>query len=421
MRKIYFCFPFRGTGGVSVLFCRVAEHLSSAGLAKCYLIDYADGYMAMNRNPSRTELVEYPENGKVHIPGDASIIFQSMTPWSIFPNLDIHANTQVLFWNCHPLNLIPTLPGCRNITLRNTCLAKIVLNTALKNFTIKVRRFLLYLLDKNAIVFMDGTNLQVTCDILKVKVENPDFLPIPATIISQNDKDSKRIPDTSIIKFVWVGRIVDFKYFPLKRFLKDLSSIGVKSDIKFELTIVGGGEYIDTLAKEVLKIRYQTMSIKFIEHIDNKNLDGFIIENADILLGMGTSALEGAKLGIPTLLLDFSYMDISGTYKYRWVHQSTNFNLGEMVGMNKSNNLGNSLKEKITEFQASGSQISCREVEYFLAHHQLSAVSNKLLIFLDRADCKYGQLRLYGFLSRGILYSCFDTARQLFRRYARHY
>ena len=79
MKQLYLCFPFRGVGGVSVLFVRVAEYLAAAGLAKCYLIDYSDGYMAMHRDPSLIELVEYPESGKVHIPGGATIIFQSMT------------------------------------------------------------------------------------------------------------------------------------------------------------------------------------------------------------------------------------------------------------------------------------------------------------------------------------------------------
>ena len=161
MKQLYFCFPFRGVGGVSVLFVRVAEYLAAAGLAKCYLIDYRDGYMAMHRDPSLTELIEYSESAKVHIPGSAYIIFQSMTPWNMYPNLEVHASTKVLFWNCHPLNLIPSLPRFRTITARDTFLAKLVLNTVLKNFTIKVRRFLTYLLDKNAIVFMPKAVLPV--------------------------------------------------------------------------------------------------------------------------------------------------------------------------------------------------------------------------------------------------------------------
>lgn len=421
MRKLYFCFPFRGVGGVSVLFCRIAEHLSAAGLAKCYLIDYSDGYMATHRDPSLTELIEYPETGKVHISGDAYIVFQAMTPWSIYPNLEINDNAKVLFWNCHPLNLIPALPGWRKITSRNTFLARLVLNTALKHFTLKVRRFLLYLLNKNSIVFMDGANLEITRDLLNVKVEAPDFLPIPAKVNSNIDLTVKKLSDKNVIKFVWVGRIVDFKYYPLKRFLQDLSIVSGKSSIKFELIIVGSGEYIDTLAKEVLKLRYKALSIKLIKYIDTKNLDGFILENADILLGMGTSALEGAKLGVPTLLLDFSYVNIVGAYKYRWVHQATNFNLGEMVGMGNSNVLGNSLQEKIIEFQVCGYQISYRELEYFLEHHKLSVVSNKLLDSLDRSNCVYGSLRSHGFLSRGVLYFCFYGVRQFFRRYVRHH
>ena len=420
MRDIYFCFPYRGVGGVSVLFVRVAEYLAASGLAKCYLIDYSDGYMAIHRDPSLTELIEYPESAKVHIPGGASIIFQSMTPWSMYPNLEVDASTKVLFWNCHPLNLIPSLPGFRTITSRDTFLAKLVLNTVLKNFTIKVRRFLTYLLDKNAIVFMDGTNLQVTCDLLGVTVKTPNFLPIPAKLTSIHNS-YRKISDAGVIKFVWVGRIVDFKYYPLKRFLEDLSILAGKSEIKFELIIVGSGKYIDTLAKEVLKSRYKVLSVKFIRNIDNENLDDFILKNADVLIGMGTSALEGAKLGVPTLLLDFSYVNIVDAYKYRWVHQSTNFNLGELVGMRNPNIFGNSLEEKMIEFQVCANQISCQELDYFSENHELPGIAKKLMKFLDETNCEYGRLQLKGFLSRGFLYTSFDTARQLFRRYSRQY
>ena len=414
MRQLYFCFPFRGVGGVPILFLRVAEHIAAAGLAKCYLIDYVDGYMAINRDPSITELIEYNDISKVHIPKNSSIVFQSITPWSMFPNLDIHASAKVLFWNCHPLNLIPSLPGFRTVTSRDTMFSKLVLNTVLINFTKKVREFLTYLLDKNAIVFMDGTNLQVTCDFLDISIKNPNFLPIPVKPLSNNNFSRSKIGD-GVIRFIWVGRIVDFKYYPLKRFLKDLSEIATKSETKFELIIVGDGEYIDSLRKEALKPKYKLLNITFIKYIDYKNLDAFIMKNADILIGMGTSALEGAKLGVPTLLFDFSYIDILGAYKYRWVHESNNFNLAEMIGMKNSNLSGDTLREKVDEFQTYHDQISLKDFEYYLENHEISAVVSKLINFLDKTKCEYGKLKLSGFFSRGFLYSSFYATRKLLR------
>ncbi|MBC7037566.1 hypothetical protein G6O47_23990, partial [Salmonella enterica subsp. enterica serovar Enteritidis] len=42
--RLYFCFPYHGVGGVSLLFLRVGEALARAGLADVTLVDYADGY-----------------------------------------------------------------------------------------------------------------------------------------------------------------------------------------------------------------------------------------------------------------------------------------------------------------------------------------------------------------------------------------
>ena len=411
MREIYFCFPYRGVGGVSVLFVRVAEYLAAAGLAKCYLIDYSDGYMAMHRDPSLTELIEYPESGKVHIPGGASIIFQSMTPWSIFPNLKVNPKTKVLFWNCHPLNLIPSLPGLRKLTAGNDFLTHITLNTLLLGYKLRVKRFLGYLLEVNAIVFMDQTNIQVTSNGLGVRIREPSFLPIPAKAEAHN-RVARKITDAStIIKFLWVGRIVDFKYYPLKKFLEDLSVIAANGDIKFEVAVVGDGEYLGVLKKDLKK--YQPVSIKFFGHVNTQDLDNFILNNSSIMLGMGTSALEGAKLGVPTLLFDMSYKDMPVDQKYRWVHETVNYNLGEMAGTKGATAVGSSLKDKIEEFRVSTHEISVSEQEYFRSNHDIGVVSSALLKYLEKSQCEYGKLEQHNLIAKGFVFSCFARIRRI--------
>ena len=44
-KKIYFCFPYKEVGGVSIVFLRLSKELSKKGY-KCFLIDYKDCYMA---------------------------------------------------------------------------------------------------------------------------------------------------------------------------------------------------------------------------------------------------------------------------------------------------------------------------------------------------------------------------------------
>lgn len=415
MQKIYFCFPFRGIGGVSILFMRIAEYLAKKNIAQCYLIDYEDGYMAKNRDSYLTELVVYPVEGKVNIPDDATVVFQSMTPWSIFPNLDIGGKAKVLFWNCHPLNLIPLIPGFRSITLRNASIGRFIINTILRSFTLRTRRFLSYLIKSNAIVFMDGANLKATRDLLGVKVNKPKFLPIPSeSSISDMEKPiTLRVANEAVINFLWVGRLVDFKYYPLKRFLIDLSDVITECNYKVTLSVVGAGEYCERIKSDALL--QGNVAVKFVNYIDKKSLDRYILENASVMVAMGTSALEGAKLGIPTLVLDFSYSEITNKYSYRWVHESIDYNLGELLFKKDSyNNVGNPLKDKINEVLSCSEQISSREIEYFAKNHTVELIAYKLIGYVNASTCEYGQLCRQKLVGRGCIYSLFDFFRKLY-------
>ena len=52
--KIYFCFPYKDVGGVSILFMRMAHELAKKHNFDCILIDYNDGYMSLR---ARKDLV----------------------------------------------------------------------------------------------------------------------------------------------------------------------------------------------------------------------------------------------------------------------------------------------------------------------------------------------------------------------------
>ena len=62
-----------------------------------------------------------------------------------------------------------------------------------------------------------------------------------------------------------------------------------------------------------------------------KKLSNYLISNIDLLMSMGTSALVGAKLGIPTVLLDASYIKIPNDYKYKWLFESDGATLGSFI------------------------------------------------------------------------------------------
>ena len=122
--NLYLIFPYKGTGGVSVLFKRVAEWFADKNF-NVKVIDFPDGFMSKNINHHKIEKIDFSLS-KIKIPNNSICLMQLMTPWSIYKNLEFHQETRFFFWNCHPNNLIPSIPSLssfkrKSFRLRMAC------------------------------------------------------------------------------------------------------------------------------------------------------------------------------------------------------------------------------------------------------------------------------------------------------------
>ena len=124
-KELIFIFPYRGIGGVSTLFMNTAEIISQQYNIKVSIVDYEDGYISKNIQQNKNlNLLSYSDEYKLHLPSHSVVIFQAMTPWSIFPNLIYGENSKFFFWNLHPMNLIPMLPIFRWLSEQNLILGR---------------------------------------------------------------------------------------------------------------------------------------------------------------------------------------------------------------------------------------------------------------------------------------------------------
>lgn len=403
---LYFIFPYRGVGGVPLLFLRFAEYLTEKKIANCFLVDYSDGYMARNVNSQEIRIVSYSEDLPVYIPSGSVAIFQSMTPWSIFPSLRISDDVRVLFWNCYPFNLIPLLPGIRRQMQGSQSLSRFVHKFLLRTFYNKCRQFAEYIFNRNALVFMDVVNVKTTSKFLNIELKDPLYVPVAIAgtnhfSVFRDLKNDLR----KVVRVAWVGRVVDFKYYSLIHALENLNELADKLNLKFYITIVGSGHYESKLNEEVLK--FSKLELFFIENIEPSKLTNFLVGDVDLLFAMGTSALEGAKLGVPTILLDIAYSPVSSDYCFKWLYQQDGYTLGSLVDDTEMRPNNSSLEELIVQLQSDFSGVSDRTLDYFMNHHEIVHSSDRLLDAVKRTRCTYGQLRESGFLNRGFIYSTF--------------
>ena len=94
-KKITFCFPYRGAGGVPLLFLRLANNLNKLNY-DVVIVDYIDGFMSLN-NKENLDLIEYKDNEDIKISSNNILILQTMTPWSIYSSLRIDNEVKLFF------------------------------------------------------------------------------------------------------------------------------------------------------------------------------------------------------------------------------------------------------------------------------------------------------------------------------------
>ena len=333
-------FPYLSVGGVSVLFLRIAKLYRESH--RVILMDLENGYMAQNL-PEGVELLTYDQKEKV--PEDAVIIFQGVYPWRIRNFNKFPKTAKVLFWHLHPDNFYPfyfdkfrKIQVLKFITFAASALK---LNVG--------RKLLSFLVQNDSLVFMDETNRKSSFEYFGLGNKNSKILKIFTDESSSIKYIPRKIDNVQkTVNLGWIGRLEDFKTSILMHTLNRLQSI---EKIKFNFTIIGNGS--DSLQFYRFKSKCGQYKIRIIDEIAPSDIPNFL-NKFDILFGMGTSALEGAKLGIPTILLDYSFHQIEKLYMFKPVFEHDGFSLGAKIhnsSFEDSCSLGDLLSKILSNYE----------------------------------------------------------------------
>ena len=151
----------------------------------------------------------------------------------------------------------------------------------------KIREFIALLLAKKSLVFMDVVNANTTARYLNIKIQNPEYVPvgIPKSSLGIACNDFRR-DFKKRVRVVWVGRLVEFKYYTLLRCLLELNNFQLEIGLQIAVTIVGDGEFKDRLIRASYEMK--NIQVEFIDYIEPNSLDNFLITRTDLLIAMGT-------------------------------------------------------------------------------------------------------------------------------------
>ena len=182
------------------------------------------------------------------------------------------------------------------------------------------------LLANNSLVWMDDTGIFNVKKHFDIEVEHPVFLPIPVDIGFPNDylKNAEILPGP--IKLTYIGRSVNWKMMPLRKILSDITAIEKTFQVQFTVVVDDVNEFGKFVNMEDYN-SIQGFSIKVIENMLPSDIPSFL-STSHLHFAMGTAALEAAKIGVPTLLVDYSAIDFPEQYQYRWLYQTKGFSLG---------------------------------------------------------------------------------------------
>lgn len=193
-----------------------------------------------------------------------------------------------------------------------------------------VNKLLATLIEDKQVIFTDEVGMHADVQYLK---KIPNFITeliIPIAI------DVDRFPKTTAFgeqpkKFMWLGRIdQDFKVLPLLKVIKDITDLHNRKILKgeIEFAIIGSGDG-NHLVQQEIDSNF-TLTFTWIKKVSLADLPNYLTANIDVLVAMGTSALEGARLGVPTVIVQpFSHVSQEPKFAYRWIHQTTGHSLGE--------------------------------------------------------------------------------------------
>lgn len=239
---------------------------------------------------------------------------------------------------------------------------------------ILTKKMLISLIERNGYVCMDGSTRNATTKFLKVSAHIP-ILPVPVDITDQYLP--KRSGNISKVAISYIGRGDEiWKVKPIKKVILDIAKI---KNINFNLYI-----YTNTSSlyeKELYEVISENVRVHYVLNIFGEDLRRSLNSLSDIHFSMGTSALEGALSGLPTVLLDASFDDFPDSYLYRWLSQTSDHSLGDFIVHCTEGFVGVSLKEIFTQC-ADKNVYHCRAkecFEYAINNHSAINVAKQLL------------------------------------------
>lgn len=351
-------------GGIQSIQIVLFEYFSKNGFP-CKLFDSIDGYVykELTRNNIEFTFIEIDQRQSKkdysqYLHEDDLLILFNL---SFFESMLLfkHSKSKILLWEVY-------YPWLENFPYTKYYILKLLAK--------KQEKKILSILHKHrAMYFIDFEGKSIVENLLNVNISNKKYLNIPVKIAIK--ANIMQINKKLIITYV--GRAIDWKIYPLIKVLEDVKNNNLHDTIMMNIVTDNIVYFKEKIKKHIQNI--DLFEINYFENLFPKELED-LLRHSNLNIGMGTAALEGAKLGIPTILIDASLTKLPKDYKYRWIFNAIDFKLGDFVNDDSINYGGEmSIIEVFTDLKLNYGAISNKCFDYISSNFNIETIANQIL------------------------------------------
>jgi hypothetical protein len=181
------------------------------------------------------------------------------------------------------------------------------------------------------------------------------------------------------------------------------------------LTIISDGEFRNYIENIARTNSTECFTTNFKGEVAMTTLPAYLLEKIDMLFAMGTSALEGARLGVPVFLADYSYQKIARNYRFKHFFNNSEYSLGEEIGeahYEDTSSLELSLQTVIDDYE----KYSRLSYDFWAVHFSVESAKEILLQSIDETTATFGEMANLGFFQPDFPGKILRSVSVLFRK-----
>jgi len=357
-------YQYKQIGGVQQLIVNTVKELNRRGLsAKVYCSHESFEYQSLVREKLEFEFIDSDVVGREclnnYIVKDDVLYLTSLSTTDLLRELGPLEN-KLIFYSVHPETFFREFTLVEKIFGIKDCLKKMVN---------KLR-------DCRSLLIMDGANLEpITKQGIHFTIADNDYVPVPCISSLSLHRDCKCDNTKTTITYLGRGN-AEWKVYPIVKLLQDLNSV---DSSKYKVTIITDK---DSLFEELIAnhVPNNEVNVEYIHGLMGDDLERFVFEKSDLHFAMGTSALEGAKMGVPTIRADISKVLIPQTYQYTWLCDTNTFSLGDEIDINV-HKTGHDLSSMLQDIEDCKryKELSDKCYQYAMGKHSIKYNVDKIL------------------------------------------